>query len=576
MRAAEIEMRGVASGPNLATGGAAFASSRFSASFDPSFAFDGSTSGNSWASSSWTAGIDYIGYQFASPVEINEIAYASAEGTKAATLFVVESSDDNFVYTAEWWGFFQGWVSGTLHRFTRPAILVDAARYWGIVVTEGINFNDIVIGDIEMRDAPGGTDLTGGGTPFYAPSREAAANAYDHNPSTIVYTNTTVQRAIFYYDFGSGLDVAIQEIAIIKTGGSADHAPKSGFALRSEDGIAWEEVGLFSNFTWPTATSLVEISITPPPIITGAVATQMEILSLELGTPDARATQLLAIVLEKLPTTSQAQMTPAEVLILEKPINDAWTTQMQAIVLERLTEEDPIEWQDRGIRRSRAEHAPRRFIDLRAPPDIGEYPCNASPRWSDRVTTADSGDTLVTARWAHPLYRFTLPEAIRTQDTLEAVRDHWLIMHGPAFTWPFANPLDFASCALTDDRQAFISPNDQIIGVGTGYATRFQLIKRYARGSQHYDRPITLPIPETVKVSVGGVPWPHQHYTVSRRGGVVVFDRPPGVGQIIRAGFLFEHEVRFDGDDGFEAIQQSFAASGYGALTLIEVPDTAP
>lgn len=302
--------------------------------------------------------------------------------------------------------------------------------------------------------------------------------------------------------------------------------------------------------------------------------TQFELISLESGPGSALATQLQVIVLEKLPSQDLANLTQAEVLVMEMPVNDARLSQFQAIVMERLTPEDVIEWQDRAIRRARAERSPKRFIDLRAPADMADYPCNASPRWSDRVTLADSGDTLVKPRWDHPLYRFTMPEAIRDQTSFEAVRDHWLIMRGPAFTWPFANPLDFASCDLTDDRKASPSALDQVIGVGNGFQSGFQLVKRYARGSQHYDRPVTLPIPETVKVSVGGVPWPHQHYSVSRRGGVVTFDRPPALGQIIRAGFLFEHEVRFDGDDGFEAIQQSFAASGFGAVTLMEVRDT--
>lgn len=312
------------------------------------------------------------------------------------------------------------------------------------------------------------------------------------------------------------------------------------------------------------------------PIPTYARATNVVVLSGEKGTGPARATNVQPMVLERGGTATGSRATQYQALVVEqlKRPTHARSTQWVVLTLDKLREDTLIDYQDRAIRRLGSAVSLARFIDLRAPDDLASYPCHAIPRWSDRFSDADSGDTLVSARWSDPLMRFTLPDAIRDQASLEAVRDHWLVMRGPAHTWPFANPLDYSSAALTDDFKTTISDADQTIGAGDGRKTRFQLIKKYARGAQSYLRPIVLPRTETVIVSIDGTRIGRQHYSVSRRGGVIEFDAPPALGAIIRAGFLFEHEVRYDGDDGFEAMQNEFAASGYAAITLVEVRGT--
>jgi len=211
-----------------------------------------------------------------------------------------------------------------------------------------------------------------------------------------------------------------------------------------------------------------------------------------------------------------------------------------------------------------------RFIDEYAPPEMPGFPCLSSPRWSTAITQVDSGAEQVNQRWAHPLYRFTLPEAVRDHTVFEAVRDQWMAMRGPAHTWPFRDPLDFASQALPAANVApTVTMTDQVIGTGDGETTQFQLVKAYTRGTQSYSRLIHLPIVNTVLISINGgstaIPW-----TVSRPGGVVEFDTAPGIGAVIRAGFLFDVEVRFESDDAFDGIVRSYQISGYSDVTLVE------
>lgn len=218
-----------------------------------------------------------------------------------------------------------------------------------------------------------------------------------------------------------------------------------------------------------------------------------------------------------------------------------------------------------------------RFVDVYMPDEVPGYPCHSEPRFSTTIVNVDSGSEQVNRNWKHPLWRFTLPEAVRDWETVEALKAHWLVMGGPAQTWPFQDPTDWASIDLDKvpliEYDPAITMRDQLIGIGDGVTNSFQLIKNYSRtGADDYARPIYLPLLSSVLVSVGGVdvsvtnPW-----TVSRPGGVVTFTTAPAAGAAIRAGFFFDVEVRFESDDSFASIVQNFNAGGFADLVLMGV-----
>lgn len=209
---------------------------------------------------------------------------------------------------------------------------------------------------------------------------------------------------------------------------------------------------------------------------------------------------------------------------------------------------------------------------------VAGFPCYSSPRFNTSIATAFSGAESRNRHWQHPLHRYKLPEAIREQATYETVHDHWLVMGGPEKTWPFRDPMDFASVALDRPNvEPALSRFDQSIGVGDGFTRTFQLYKTYTRGSVTYTRPIYLPITTTVLMGVGGTTpalAPGGPYTVtgiSRPGGIVTFDIAPQAGLVLSAGFLFDVQVRFEGDDSFDGIVQSYQIAGYADLSFVEV-----
>lgn len=216
------------------------------------------------------------------------------------------------------------------------------------------------------------------------------------------------------------------------------------------------------------------------------------------------------------------------------------------------------------------------FIDEYMPDEIPGYPCISVPRTKTAIQVNSGGNERRNQQWDHPLHRFILPEAVaRDWEPIEVLKKHWLIMHGPAYSFPFRDPLDFASCDLeAPNREPVTDETDQLLGVVDGFTQRWQLTKRYTVGAFSYDRSIHLPVLDTVFVARDGVLVDDSLYSVTRPGGEVVFAVPPvvdGNPGVLTAGFLFDCEVRYEGDDTLEGIVRSFQIGAFGDISLTEV-----
>ena len=215
-----------------------------------------------------------------------------------------------------------------------------------------------------------------------------------------------------------------------------------------------------------------------------------------------------------------------------------------------------------------------RFIDIYIPEQIPGYPCISSPRWSTDIVISDSGAERVNQRWSHPLHTFILPDAIRHHEDIEGIHDHWMTMRGPLYTFPFSDPMDFASVPLEyPNVEPTITSTDQTIGSGDGVTQQFQITKTYTRQSTtdliEYTRNIYVPVVDSLLVSVGGADT--TAYSVDRETGIITFDSPPSPGAAIKCGYYFDVPVRFESDDAFEGIVQTFQVSGAAKLVFVEV-----
>lgn len=213
------------------------------------------------------------------------------------------------------------------------------------------------------------------------------------------------------------------------------------------------------------------------------------------------------------------------------------------------------------------------FVDTYLDGHVPGVGCIATPRFKTTIQVNASGKERRNQEWEHPLHMFILPEATRQWSVVQSLDKHFRIMRGPYMSWPWRNPFDFASCDLTRPNTVPTpTMTDQTIGTGDGFTDSFQLTKTYTVGSETYSRDIHLPVLSSVLIAIDGVLVPDTDYTVSRPGGVVTFNTPPSVSDdVISAGFLFDHEVRFESDDQLESIMRATRQAGFADLTLVEV-----
>ncbi|XUU60638.1 DUF2460 domain-containing protein [Erythrobacter sp. HA6-11] len=213
------------------------------------------------------------------------------------------------------------------------------------------------------------------------------------------------------------------------------------------------------------------------------------------------------------------------------------------------------------------------FADKPLPGAVPGYPCLSVPLTKTSITVNAGGRERRNREWEHPLHRFILPEAdAREWEVVQALLLHWRLMGGPEKSWPFRDPLDFASRDLVKPNVIpAIAGTDQVLGTGDGVNKVFSLNKIYAASGLTYTRPILLPVLDSVLIAADGVQVNPADYSVSRPGGVVTFDTAPVDGAALTAGFLFDVEVRFESDDQLEGILRTAEVGGFADITLIEV-----
>ncbi|MFN3616259.1 MAG: TIGR02217 family protein, partial [Rubrimonas sp.] len=164
------------------------------------------------------------------------------------------------------------------------------------------------------------------------------------------------------------------------------------------------------------------------------------------------------------------------------------------------------------------------------------------------------------ASWANSRRRYDVAYGIRRADDLAAVVAFFEARNGRLHGFRFKDWADFKSCPPSQT----VGPSDQPIGTGTGSATQFQLVKRYASGAQSWTRTISKPVAGTVTIALNGTPQA-SGWSVATATGLVTFTTAPAAGVAITAGFEFDVPVRFDTD----ALDVTLDLERLGSITSI-------
>ncbi|MBY6161027.1 DUF2460 domain-containing protein [Mameliella alba] len=202
------------------------------------------------------------------------------------------------------------------------------------------------------------------------------------------------------------------------------------------------------------------------------------------------------------------------------------------------------------------------FHEVRFPTDLSFGSVGGPERRTD-IVTLTSGFEERNTPWAHSRRRYDAGLGLRSLDDLAELIAFFEARQGQLFGFRWKDWADFKSCAPSQTP----SSADQLIGTGDGATQAFQLTKTYSSGGANYARPVTKPVVGTVLIEVDGIGLTEgAGFSVDEATGLVTLKTAPGVGQDVRAGFVFDVPVRFDTD------RIHVSASAFNAGQVPDVP----
>lgn len=169
--------------------------------------------------------------------------------------------------------------------------------------------------------------------------------------------------------------------------------------------------------------------------------------------------------------------------------------------------------------------------------------------------------------WAQSRRRYDAGVSLRSLDDIGELIAFFEARQGQLNGFRWKDWSDFKSCRAS----AEVRFDDQLIGIGDGSTTGYQLIKTYASGAESQVRVIAKPVAGTVRIGLqGDEVQDGVHYSVDAATGVVTFASPPAVNERVTAGYEFDVPVRFD-TGRIQVSVASFQAGDVPQVPVVEV-----
>jgi uncharacterized protein (TIGR02217 family) len=206
------------------------------------------------------------------------------------------------------------------------------------------------------------------------------------------------------------------------------------------------------------------------------------------------------------------------------------------------------------------------FHEIRFPANLSFGSIGGPERRTEIVTLANGFEERNTP-WAHSRRRYDAGVGLRSLDDVETLIAFFEARAGQLHGFRWKDWSDYKSCPPS----ASPKPDDQLIAIGDGETTVFQLQKTYVSGLQSYARPIRKPVQGTVLVAIADTPRIEGvEFSVDAETGAVTFVQAPALGARITAGFEFDVPVRFD-TDTIQTSVASFQAGDVPNVPIVEV-----
>ncbi|WP_417319817.1 TIGR02217 family protein [Emcibacter sp.] len=204
------------------------------------------------------------------------------------------------------------------------------------------------------------------------------------------------------------------------------------------------------------------------------------------------------------------------------------------------------------------------FHEVRFPDAIG-FGAGGGPVFSTAVAEMASGYEQRNRDWAEARLTYDVGSGLRSEDDLAALIAFFRGRAGRAFGFRFRDWTDYKSCLPSEETGA----TDQVIAVGDGEETEFQLLKIYQSGEYSQTRNIAKPVAETVRIAIDSIELT-EGWQLDETRGLVSFDEAPAENSTISAGFEFDVPVRF-AEDSLSVTLETFRAGQVPSISLIEV-----
>ena len=201
------------------------------------------------------------------------------------------------------------------------------------------------------------------------------------------------------------------------------------------------------------------------------------------------------------------------------------------------------------------------FHDVRLPLAFS-LGTTGGPTWRTEIVQLASGREFRNSQWSMSRRRWDIGGAVKSAEDLAELTAFFEARRGRLYGFRLRDVSDYVSAQSGMSVQA----TDQLLGLGDGALTEFQLVKRSISGGVEQVRKITRPVAASVRVGVNDVEQ-LSGWSVDGTTGLLNFINPPPQHAQITAGFEFDIPVRFDADQ----LEVSMDVMGVGRIVSAPV-----
>ena len=195
------------------------------------------------------------------------------------------------------------------------------------------------------------------------------------------------------------------------------------------------------------------------------------------------------------------------------------------------------------------------FHDTRFPTRF-QYGAQATPMFKTMINENSAGYEQRNQLWAQARRKYSYENALETEDQYLEVLAFFMARRGPAYSFRVKDWFDYRVETGEGIMRGTVS-NEL---VGNGSTTTFQLSKLYPDSVATFERPIYLPVDQSVyttdednlvafEVYVSAVLMNPVDYTVDYLTGVITFDTAPADEATLTWTGQFDVPVRFETDE---------------------------